>query len=1199
MQAKMAEIQLDVTKVILSFLEDWLPRVGGEAWWKECVLYKVSDSQRRHIETLNIDKLSGLDLAALGRILDRNWYDIGFKAGLRQDARHYLKEVLMIRNRWAHAGVEAYPAEDIYRDLDTLVRFLSMFEGDDEVIQKARNSRDAILTKPSTRQPQPEPVDQPIVAPEPEESTAYKVGDLVHLSSDPQRFGPVIGVEPRKEEDRYRVFIDGESKAFYASQLAAHGSDAPGLVPVSFDQFNAQLSARQIQHPSLSTLYSLNAARVDFIPYQFRPVMKFIRSDRPRLLIADGVGVGKTIEAGLILRELQARREIKSVLIICPRPLITEKKWLNEMRRFDERFTQLDGKTLKFCVQECDLEGEWPDQHEKTIIPYSLLDESLIHGDQDSNSRSSKSQKGLLDLDPPPKFDLVIVDEAHHAKNPNTQTHEAVRFFCDNAEAVVFLTATPVQLGSKDLYVLLNMLRPDVVIDEESFNHMSGPNPSINRAVEFARSASEGWEAQAWEAMQEAASTEWGSKILKDNPEFVDLEGLLASGRLSPQQRVAAIQQLEGFHSFSGLINRTRRRDIGEFTVREPRTESVPFTKAQSALHDELLEAQAEILSRLNPGTSINFMMTTIRRQAASCIFGLAPMIGDILSRRDTELFDGFEDQPGEGLPMLEDSDQIVKKITAVKELAGALGDDDPKYDRLKKIIQEKQALPNRRLMVFSTFRHTLSYLSERLTQDGYEIGLVHGGVPDSERVLLRNRFKLDSNDSDSLDVLLFSEVGCEGLDYQFCDAMVNYDLPWNPMKIEQRIGRIDRNGQKSEKVVIYNLITPGTVDAEIYDRCLMRIGIFNRSVGASEEILGNISKEIRSVAEDVTLSKSEQADRLQQLADNEIRDVQEQQALEDRQAELFGIRLPAEQLERDIEGASSYWLSISAIENLITRYLAGLFGEDQEHLLGEKSIKTLRLSQDKRELLLKDFHNLSIKKSPVYKAWADWLKGAEPHLSLTFDSAAASDDPSLMFINPVHPLAKQAASATSKKEEQPFVELSASSSALPPGEYPFAIYEWDYSGVNGDVLLKTVCSDEKVAESFPGILEYARPTRSENLVPLDAEVIDALEGSHHSYWTQAVESHRGKNESVVMFRRESLNKSHNARIAVLDEKLSRVTNSNIQRMRTAQKANAIADYERRLSELDASLIRSDIKAEPMAYGRLTITEEVNNDRVS
>ena len=86
-----------------------------------------------------------------------------------------------------------------------------------------------------------------------------------------------------------------------------------------------------------------------------------------------------------------------------------------------------------------------------------------------------------------------------------------------------------------------------------------------------------------------------------------------------------------------------------------------------------------------------------------------------------------------------------------------------------------------------------------------------------------------------ALDVLLSSEVGCEGLDFQFCDFLVNYDLPWNPMRIEQRIGRIDRYGQKSEAVVIVNLITPDTVDADIYERCLMRIGVFQHAIGGNE----------------------------------------------------------------------------------------------------------------------------------------------------------------------------------------------------------------------------------------------------------------------------------------------------------------------------------------------------------------------------
>ena len=157
--------------------------------------------------------------------------------------------------------------------------------------------------------------------------------------------GPVIGVQELQVENRYQVFMEGAPKWFYESQLDGVASQGESHALVSLDHFHAHLTALQLQHPSLSTLYSLNAARVDFIPYQFRPVLKFIRADRPRLLIADSVGVGKTIEAGLILRELQARREVRSVLVICPRPLVTERKWLMEMKRFEERFTQLDGNT--------------------------------------------------------------------------------------------------------------------------------------------------------------------------------------------------------------------------------------------------------------------------------------------------------------------------------------------------------------------------------------------------------------------------------------------------------------------------------------------------------------------------------------------------------------------------------------------------------------------------------------------------------------------------------------------------------------------------------------------------------------------------------------------------------------------------------------------------------------------------------------
>ena len=816
-----------------------------------------------------------------------------------------------------------------------------------------------------------------------ESSTEFSPGQIVVLKSNPALKGAVVGVLPGQPENRVEVFIKGSVQTYYASQLAVE-ERRDDVHFFSTERFHAYLTALQIRHPSLSTLYSLNAARVDFIPYQFRPVLRFIRADRPRMLIADGVGVGKTIEAGLILRELQARRDIRSVLIICPRPLITEGKWESEMKRFEERFTPLDGPVLRYCINEIDLEGVWPDQHQKVILPYSLFDDALLYGSSAGGKRSRR--KGLLDLDPPPRFDLVIVDEAHHIRNQETYAHRAVRFFCDHAEAAVFLTATPIQLGSHDLFVLLNTLRPDLILDQESFAHMAEPNPFINQAVNHVRSQEPDWTARAAEALEQAASTDWGRAILRRNPEFNQIRERVSTWGNSGQQvirssvaaqklpreasptwnasaaessaddeeRIQLITDIEALHTFSGIINRTRRRDIGEFTVRKPETVSVEFTAEQKRLHDDLLLVQAEIFSRLHSDISVNFMMTTIRRQAASCLFGLAPFLEGILKRHIDELEWTEADNTA---PILQSNavDSIQSQIQAILEQARTLDSYDPKYERLRNIIQDKQRLANNKVILFSSFRHTLHYLYERLRTDGVRVGMLHGGTPDEERLALRNRFEMPRDDKNTLDVLLFSEIGCEGLDYQFCDCIVNYDLPWNPMRVEQRIGRIDRVGQKSESIAIVNLITPGTVDADIYERCLKRIGMFESALGSSEEILGDITREIRNIAENYTLSEEERRAKLQQLADNKIRLVQEQEALEQKQMELFGIRLPEERMKREIEDASSFWLTPASIHRLVALYLQQACGRDLEFILGERPLKTLRLSQDARTILLRD----------------------------------------------------------------------------------------------------------------------------------------------------------------------------------------------------------------------------------------------------
>ena len=354
--------------------------------------------------------------------------------------------------------------------MDTLQRFAVVIDADKKLIQELRETKASLLAAESQPLVHGRADDASTLLEPKSDKAEFEPGQIVFIKSNPSSRGAVVAVLPSNPENRFKIFIDGATQTFYASQLQAEDQREEKADALPCDQFHAYLTALQIKYPGLSTLYSLNAARVDFIPYQFRPVLRFIRSDRPRLLIADGVGVGKTIEAGLILRELQARRDIRSVLIVCPRPLVTEKKWQSEMKRFEERFTHLDGATLRYCINEMDLDGVWPEQHQKSIVPYSQFDETLLYGTAPKGKQ--KRKKGLLELDPPPRFDLVIVDEAHHIRNPDTFSHKAVKFFCDNAEAVVFLTATPIQLGSNDLFVLLNTLRPDLIIDQESFSHM-------------------------------------------------------------------------------------------------------------------------------------------------------------------------------------------------------------------------------------------------------------------------------------------------------------------------------------------------------------------------------------------------------------------------------------------------------------------------------------------------------------------------------------------------------------------------------------------------------------------------------------------------------------------------------------------------------------------------------------------------------
>ena len=1177
---KLSEFLLRLTEDLSVWLEDNLSR-RDDNWWKSCVYEYLSYHQQLRVEREQISSLKQLDLVALLRVFDWNWGWLHQKFNFPRSDQNFLSEMKTVRNRWAHIEPGGIELVDVYQDLDTIRRVVSLLDDKASIIAEIKQFKKVIFAdnahEPINESNNKKQKEFPKNKSEANPSLIIE-GKEVRLVSDYSQRGAVMQMDGQEADSRCTVWMNNKPHSFYLSQLEA-------VIPedtrrfVSLPELHSLLTSLQILHPSLSNLYSLNAARIDFVPYQFRPALKIIRSDRPRLLIADGVGVGKTIEAGLILRELQARNNIESVLIICPKPLVAERKWQLEMKRFDERFTQLDGQNLRICIEEMDLEGEWPELHSKTIIPFSLFDEKLLHGNQTGRKR----QTGLLSLDPPPHFDLVIVDEAHHIKNSSTLTHQGVRFFCDNAEAVVFLTATPIQMGNQDLFTLLNVLRPDLIIDHDTFEHMAEPNPYINAALTHTRAGGSDWQQDALVSLQGAVETSWGNTILKRSLAFQEVCNSLTQDKLKRKDRVLITREIEQFHSFSRLINRTRRRDIDNFCIRRTETNEIAFTPDQQEIHDELLRFESAALTMLHGGQSVGFMMSTIRRQASSCIFGLVPFMSDILNRR----LSAFElaETTDIDMPLEEDLDQLKGAAKAIEEKATKLSPEDPKFDALFKIISDKQKLENNKLMVFSSFRHTLAYLERKLQKKGIRVAVVHGDVPDDQRLSLRHCFEKPQDDPHAIDIMLFSEVGCEGLDYQFCDAIVNYDLPWNPMRIEQRIGRIDRRGQKSDFVTIFNFITPGTVDGDIYTRCLQRIGVFEESIGDCEEILGDIHRQIKKIAENIELTDDERREKLEQVADNEVSKVQEQRKLEDREHELFGIQFPKKQSDDDIKNSESYWLTSAALKRFVNQYIVSLVGPG-DYILGDKAKKTLRLSQDARTALLADYRKLPSQKTPIFRSWEKWLKGTEQHCSITFESECAADNRDIFFVMPLHPLVLQAA-AFLESPEPVYVAFTVTDSDSFSGTFNFAIYAWEYKGVRPEIKLIPVC-DDKVRDNFFDNLESGVALDFDDIMPSESD-FRVLDKIHHGLWQQEKEAHQKQTKEICSYRFESLQTSNRGRVNVVTDQLTSATNDKIRKMRQAQLNNIQNEYERDLAEIKKAEDGADIHSRPIVFGVLKV----------
>lgn len=869
------------------------------------------------------------------------------------------------------------------------------------------------------------------------------------------------------------------------------------------------------------------------------------------------------------------------------------------MRRFDEDFRPLTSETLSYCLRETHLDGVWPPQYSRAIVHLELLRIDKYR----MGMKGRRPSPGLMTLNPSPRFSLVIVDEAHHLRNPGTSSHQTIEFLCEISEAVVFLSATPLHLGNRNLYTLLNLLRPDLFLDHTVFNEMVEPNQHLNQAIRHIRSRSPqgAWQTATLHALRNAATTTWGRQVLSQDPRFTDwCQKFQDSVTLNDADRINCLRDLEEVHSLALVMNRTRRRDIGKFTIREPHTISVRFTPEQEEFYQGLIEFRQEMLSLDYEEQVIRLITDTLERQAASCLPALIPTLNRFIQTgkfASSDISDDIdtEEEDAKLLPYL------LEKAKNLRKLAAALPADDPKLEQLLKIIEETLLGDGSgKILIFSFFLHTLAYLQKQLQAAGYRIELITGKVEDADREHLRERFRLPRDNSDALDILLSSEVGCEGLDYEFCDRLVNYDIPWNPMRIEQRIGRIDRFGQQSDKVLIFNFVTPGTVEERIFFRCFERLGIFQDTIGDLEEVLGDVVQDLTRVALDPNLSPEQAEQKAQQMADNALRLAEEQHRLEAEGGSFLGLD---EAFTADVDSvvAENKFVSADDLRQLIEMFvqqptLGGQIMADSKH----SGLHRLRLNQHGRAELLKKVRSLNLKQDRSTIAFTRWLEGNEPHWPLTFDQKTALEQREIPFITPIHPLARVAISHWAAIDEPLVTQVAVSDNTVPPGQYLFVCDLWETVAVRPEVRLvgnacnlDNLCFAPEVSAALVRLLSHAiQPAEYVNFpTALLDTAIQNLDETVHQYRLDELDKLRYRNNTLLNRKLASLDAYYQNRIQRVGNELNQAKEERIIRMKESERSRIQRDYESKRSDLE-NRREADIISQRIAVGILIIKDQ-------
>lgn len=666
-------------------------------------------------------------------------------------------------------------------------------------------------------------------------SSRFSVDDVVRVVGFATP-GRVRRVRPTPSGHRIEVSIDGEIRQVGEESIEKIDGDPRDpefwlrQAPAPAADIALTLTWTKLRRPLSNVLYSFQASKTIFRAYQFLPALKLLGSPTGRLLIADEVGLGKTIEAGIVWCELEQRSPLRRTLVVVPASLTL--KWQREMsRRFDRQLDHVKPKAIGELADKI-LDGNDPEFHGIVSL------ESL--------RTATDVLERLVQV--PPRFDLIVVDEAHALRNLGTRSNLLGGLLSDWADHLLFLSATPINLRSDDLYNLLTLLDDGMYSDVGVFHQQLEPNEHLNAVSrEVAR---DGQSRDVRRHLDEVSRSTFG-QVVAARPGFARLRTLLAGDRgLTPTERSEVKRLVSELNTLSGVLSRTRKADVPDRkAIREVHEVAVHWSPAEKDLYDAVV---AHYMARaLAAGTPPGFAMQMPLRQAASCLH---------VSQSALRLR-----KPGAFRESIDDADEDLSEVplddlSSLPVLARPLGADS-KFAALRDKLLELRGRGVRQAMVFSTFRGTIAYLSERLRED-FTVRAMHGGVKMEERQPIIDAFR-----EGEFEILVVSEVGSEGLDFEFCNVLVNYDLPWNPMRVEQRIGRLDRFGQEHDKIIVINMQVPGTIETDIIERLYKRIRIFQNSIGELEPILRDEFRDVTTRLLDPRLTTEQRARRADEIA--------------------------------------------------------------------------------------------------------------------------------------------------------------------------------------------------------------------------------------------------------------------------------------------------------------------------------------------